>query len=47
MAPEEQIQMQQKISFPVRKCATCQNMPFWGAYDTHCGFLALEDEETM
>ena len=28
MAPEEQIQMQQKISFPVG-----------GAYDTHCGFL--------
>ena len=48
MAPEEQIQMQQKISFPVRKCAHLSEYAVLGALMTlTAAFWRWEDEETM
>lgn len=48
MAPEEQIQMQQKISFPVRKCAHLSEYAVLGALMTlTAASWRWEDEETM
>ena len=48
MAPEEQIQMQQKISFPVRKCAHLSEYAVLGALMTlTAASWRREDEETM
>ena len=48
MAPEEQIQMQQKISFPVRKCAHLSEYAVLGALMTLTAASWLRrDEETM
>ena len=48
MAPEEQIQMQQKISFPVRKCAHLSEYAVLGALMTlTAASWRREGEETM
>ena len=48
MAPEEQIQIQQKISFPVRKCAHLSEYAVLGALMTlTAASWRWEDEETM
>lgn len=48
MAPEEQIQMQQKISFPVRKCAHLSEYAVLGALMTLTAASWYRgDEETM
>lgn len=48
MAPEEQIQMQQKISFPVRKCAHLSEYAVLGALMTlTAASWRWEGEETM
>ena len=48
MAPEEQIQIQQKISFPVRKCAHLSEYAVLGALMTlTAASWRREDEETM
>ena len=48
MAPEEQIQMQQKISFPVRKCAHLSEYAVLGAVMTlTAASWRWEGEETM